>query len=413
MARLVIERKIAAVIVFISCLFYLLPMVAHGDEQADQARRTALKAFFDTQVCEACHGSTPEFNIRSARVSYDVSGHKNNGNAFYANGAGCQQCHTHEGFVEFVTKGKVDDKSYVKLPTPPGCFTCHDPHTNGNLSPRTVAPVKLIDGKQFNIGNGNLCASCHKTREEKTALVKDTPADQLPGHWGPHHGPQADMLIGTNGFEYPGKTYYSSVHATLTKNSCIECHMTYPAERFSFSSDMGGHSFSIVGEVHHQPKLNVIGCLGKCHAKVGQVIAVNPDTPSDQFWWHQTTAVYDIEAKADFDNDGKTEPLQSEIEGLLNLFVNNKGTGYLQRGELPMYKKDGSWNWTRSKQVRPAKQVAALYNYKYISEDRSRGIHNAPYTIQLLYDSIADLDPGFDTSKRNTYRPPEEYKPAQ
>ena len=59
------------------------------------------------------------------------------------------------------------------------------------------------------------------------------------------------------------------------------------------------------------------------------------------------------------------------------------------------------------------KETAALYNYKYILEDRSRGIHNAPYTIQLLYDSIEKLDPGFDVSKRNVYRPPEEYKPPE
>jgi hypothetical protein len=45
-----------------------------------------------------------------------------------------------------------------------------------------------------------------------------------------------------------------------------------------------------------------------------------------------------------------------------------------------------------------------------VAEDRSRGIHNAPYTIQVLYDTIETLDPSFDTSKRNVYKPPEEYK---
>ena len=219
------------------------------------------------------------------------------------------------------------------------------------------------------------------------------------------------MLIGTNAYEYPGKTYYNSVHSTLIKNSCLECHMSTPNGRFSFAPDMAGHSFSMVGEVHHQPKLNVTGCLGNCHSKVGQVKAVNPDTPADTFWWHQTEAVYDILAKADFDNDGKVEPLQAEIEGLLNFFVNKNGTGVLQKGELPMYKKDGNWNWTRSKDIRPEKEVAALYNYKYVLEDRSRGMHNAPYTIQILYDSLQSLDPGFDVTKRNIYRPPSEYKP--
>ncbi|MBW2064054.1 MAG: hypothetical protein JRJ03_03880 [Deltaproteobacteria bacterium] len=246
-----------------------------------------------------------------------------------------------------------------------------------------TAPATLVNGKKFDRGKGNLCASCHQARVGPE-LVKDLPANKLASYWGPHHGPEANMLIGTGAYEYPGKTYYSSVHSTLTKNSCIECHMTFPARRFSYSPGMAGHSFELVGEVHEQPKLNVAGCLGKCHAKVKQVIVKNSETPVDTFWWHQTDAVYDIEAKADFDNDGKKEPLQAEIEGLLNLFVNKKGTGYLQRGELPMYKKDGSWNWTRSKKVRPAKEVAALYNYKFVAEDRSRGVHNAKYATELL-----------------------------
>jgi hypothetical protein len=237
------------------------------------------------------------------------------------------------------------------------------------------------------------------------------PAKKIAGYWGAHHGTMADMLIGTNAYEYPDKKYYSSVHSTLTKNSCLECHMTFPDKRFGYTPAIGGHSFNIAGEIHHQPKLNVAGCLGKCHTEMKQVKSDNPDTPKKGFWWHQTGAVFATEAKADFDNDGKVEPLQAEVEGLLNLFVNTKGTGYLQQGELPMYKKDGTWNWTRSDKERPQKDVAALYNYKFVVEDRSRGIHNAPYTIQILYDSIATLDSGFDTSKRNIYRPPEEYKP--
>jgi hypothetical protein len=49
--------------------------------------------------------------------------------------------------------------------------------------------------------------------------------------------------------------------------------------------------------------------------------------------------------------------------------------------------------------------MAALYNYKFVLEDRSRGMHNAPYTIQILYDSLKALDPGFDTSARDVYKP--------
>jgi hypothetical protein len=44
--------------------------------------------------------------------------------------------------------------------------------------------------------------------------------------------------------------------------------------------------------------------------------------------------------------------------------------------------------------------MAALYNYKFILEDRSKGVHNSTYTIQVLYDSLKALDSRLDDSKR-------------
>lgn len=401
------KSKIFSLGILVSCILCITIALVyahekHGDPNK-QARKAALNAFFDKQLCNDCHGPNPVYNIRSARAGYDVSGHKKNGHAFYSNGEDCQRCHTHEGFVQYVTTGKIDEKSIIEMPTQPACFTCHDPHATGDLSLRTAKPVTLPSGKNFDMGSGNICAQCHTTRGKASDVVKDLPADKISAVWGAHHGPQADMLIGSNAYEYAGKKYSNSAHATVIQNSCAECHMAFPEKRYGLSPELGGHSFSIEGDVNHQPKLNAAGCLSNCHSKVGQVKAKNPDTPADTFWWHPSELIFDIEAKADFDNDGKVEPLQAEIEGLLNLFVNNKGTGYLQKGELPMYKPDGSWNSTKSQVLRPLKEVAALYNYKYVLEDRSRGIHNAAYTIQILYDSIESLDPKFDTSKRNVY----------
>lgn len=402
--------KSLGVAIFTACLLLVLPGLLLAEDKDLEARKTALKEFFSKGLCLDCHGAAAKYNIKSARAGYEHSVHKNGGHSFYANSDQCQRCHTHEGFIMHVNKVKVEKDSYIMSPSQPACYSCHAPHESGDLSLRSTAPVALSNGKTFDIGKGNICANCHQARRAAKKTVKAMPASKVMSHWGAHHGPQADMLIGTNAYEYPGKTYYSSVHSTLTKNSCIECHMTFPGKRFSFAPDMSGHSFNMAGEVHHQPKLNSSGCLGNCHVKMKQKKTDDPDTPTDTFWWHQTKAVFDAEAKADFDNDGKVEPLQSEIEGLLNLFVNKKGTGYLQKGELPMYKKDGSWNRTKSKKERSLKETAALYNYKFVLEDRSRGIHNAPYAIQILYDSLESLDPGFDTSKRNVYRPPEEYK---
>jgi hypothetical protein len=55
------------------------------------------------------------------------------------------------------------------------------------------------------MGKGNLCANCHNSRYKATDLVKPVEANKVAGHWGAHHGPEADMLLGTNAYEYPGK----------------------------------------------------------------------------------------------------------------------------------------------------------------------------------------------------------------
>ncbi len=91
--------------------------------------------------------------------------------------------------------------------------------------------------------------------------------------------------------------------------------------------------------------------------------------------------------------------LHLEVEGLLQMLVNSSGSGLLQRLSPPLYKPDGSWN-TVKEGKRTKTEIAALYNYKYVLEDRSRGIHNAKYAIQILYDAIESLKPGFDVTKR-------------
>ena len=110
---------------------------------------------------------------------------------------------------------------------------------------------------------------------------------------------------------------------------------------------------------------------------------------------------YNIPAGDDYDGDGYVEPAQAEVEGLLNRLVNIDGTGLLQSGPDAMFKADGNWNPSKNTDLeRSVEEMAALFNYKFFVEDRSYGVHNMPYTIQILMDSISALDSNFDTSTR-------------
>jgi hypothetical protein len=124
--------------------------------------------------------------------------------------------------------------------------------------------------------------------------VEAMDARSVSGHWRAHHGPQSDLVSGTNAYEYPGKRYSSSPHMDILADGCVTCHMSLPEGRYSSGPEVGGHSFNIVGEVHEAEKVNVSGCVG-CHEGIGQLTG---------------TQMFDIEAKADYDRDGTVEAVQ-------------------------------------------------------------------------------------------------------
>jgi hypothetical protein len=159
--------------------------------------------------------------------------------------------------------------------------------------------------------------------------------------------------------------------------------MTMPQQRYAFMPTIAGHSFRIGAEVHELPKLNNAGCLSSgCHSEMKQ--AAGKD-------------VFDRTA-ADYDGDGRIETIQEEVQGLLDRVINKQGTGLLQTMKDPLY--DAKGVFIRNKTQYPVEVVGALYNWKFVKEDGSRGMHNTKYAVQLLMDSVKVLDPKFDDSKR-------------
>jgi hypothetical protein len=110
------------------------------------------------------------------------------------------------------------------------------------------------------------------------------------------------------------------------------------------------------------------------------------------------TLFFDRRAPADHDRDGKVETIQEEVQGLYARLINPQGTGLLQTMKDPPY--DAKGKFMNNKTQYPVEVIAALYNYKFVQEDRSKGIHNTTYSVQLLIDSIKALDSSFDDSNR-------------
>lgn len=269
----------------------------------------------------------------------------------------CLGCHTSIGFIQRL-KGVNSNRDTSYLPI--NCQTCHEPH--GETTPannphmiRTLASVTFQEGTTVtNAGEGLLCMQCHQARVNAKTYASNP--NNASSRFGPHHGPQGDMLEGINGYTY-GKNIPSSAHATAVTNTCITCHMQKLPSSDPAFTHAGGHTFNV-----SSTNGDLVAACQQCHGS--------------------SVTSFDIALK-DYNGDGVIEGVQTEVKHLMDklstLLPNASGVvdGLVK---VPVPAK----TWT------PA-QMEATYNYLFIAEDKSMGIHNTAYTVGLLKASIADL----------------------
>ena len=306
------------------------------------------------QNCINCHSNSQI--ITAKQFQWEHSVHATGGN-FDHNQASCAGCHTSQGFVERVMAGTMNPSGTIEDPLPQNCYTCHQIHTTyteNDWAFTQSAPVTLwVGGQTLDFGKANLCISCHQSRPYTPALPEPgtvTDADTLnitSARYGPHHGPQGEMLPGLNGYELAGSLpYENSAHSALlannTKHACITCHMGTAQ-----AVESGGHTFRVISE---EGDINTAACV-ECHTNAGDL--------------------EDLVA----DRQGQIEAKMEELRQLL-----------IQRGLL---------NENTDLAI-PGKfvghEAGALFNYRFVQEDMSRGVHNFKYAYALLTNSIEAMN---------------------
>lgn len=327
--------------------------------------------------CISCHSNEHRDPIYAA---YDLSFHskgKTEGAVNYAGPrAACAQCHSNEGYVDFITKGSTNPTGYyglsepeiilddngtpddpsddfpelgefgeilysnnpVPVVSPISCTTCHDTHKSfdferdGNdFALRALDPVTLItDNTVIDYGGGsNACIGCHQPRREFSG---DPDGDGMffisSSHWGPHHGPQATLLEGIQGAEIAGSVPYPAVASSTHRQgaSCVSCHMG--------ATDDGSNGL---------------------HTWI----------PSD----NACTACH------------TTVP--TEVTGLA---ADMDHLGELLEAAGALHFEDGAWHPVKGNV--PINVGEAAWNFLFIYEDMSNGIHNPAYAKALISNSI-------------------------
>lgn len=296
--------------------------------------------------CTDCHGSS---QIITAKLfQWENSVHALGGH-YERNTASCAGCHTSQGFLDKLATGGTTASMDIDNPLPQNCYTCHkihDTYSANDWALTSDGPITLdVGGVTVDLGKGNQCINCHQARIPSPALP--TPGDTellniTNKRYGPHHGAQGMAFTGEGAFEI-GEGYVNSAHVTVVPDACITCHMA----SVDGGREAGGHTFRVISE---DGDINLNGCV-VCH------------TDSDAL-------------------ELNIVAVQDEIQALLT----DLGTKLNEVGII-----DDDLNYAVVPQDMTPTQVGVLWNYKYVLEDKSLGVHNYQYIKTLLENSIAAL----------------------
>ncbi|MGA2555896.1 MAG: hypothetical protein ABSG04_06430, partial [Verrucomicrobiota bacterium] len=337
-------------------------------------------------TCNQCHDD-PTHHVYGTQWLVSAHAGGQSTAATIPSGAGrdqCVMCHTAYGFVTrinndisnsvaggTITSFAATNTAYASI----NCQTCHEPHggtvpTNNPHLIRTLAAVTLGDGTVItNAGEGELCLECHHSRDGgatnnvvQYALGKATWAGG--SSFGPHDGPQGDMIEAANAITY-GLVIPSSAHRLTVSNVCVGCHMQTIASSDPGYLLSGEHTFEMKYYVTNSgvaSEVDQVAVCNKCHGGI-------------------TNFNFPVE---DYANTGTIQGVQTEVQILLNqlsqLLPNSSGVvDGTVKSSLSV-----KTNWTQA-------QLQAAYNWQFVANDGSLGVHNAPFATGLLKASIANL----------------------
>jgi len=350
-------KKLSTILFFIPVIV-LIVIIASCTKEGPQgpAGEDGINGTDGTATCAQCHNSGEAFLAKV--VQWEASVHATGGN-FERNSSSCAPCHTSMGFREVVETGETTTSATISDPTPISCYTCHKVHetyTTDDWELRTIAAVTFQQGSAtFDYGSSNLCANCHQSRPASpypdlgTGTIEFT--EDASYRWGPHHGPQSNLFAGASksGAYEVGSGYANSFHTNNFDNACKSCHMAD-----AYGDQAGGHTFAMGYEYHGSTALNTAGCLvSGCHTDEDNLLNT-------------------VEEKK-----MEIEDLMADLKDLL------EANGIMDTVAHPGYLViPGTY---------PNELAGAFYNYKFIEEDRSNGLHNYKYTKTLLENSIAAI----------------------
>ena len=316
------------------------------------------------------------------RIQFGVGHFNRDGGAFHdwdkvkEIPAVCARCHAAEGVSQYLREGKNTAQPQAR-----NAFACTNCHADMLTYARhTVAKVTFPGGATVDSGqnDSNLCMTCHQGLESMASVNKaieglplDTPDPKLK-FVHVHYFPAGATLYGNEakvGYQYPGKSYAGRFAHVPNVNTCRGCHQPHGGEL-------------------------MIDRCGACHAGVAKL--------ADLTNIRMSTA-------GDFDGNGREEGLAREVTNLHQALygaiqqyaktVGGSGIAFTKQAYPYWYRDENGNGRIDPEEVRPdnvypaytPRLLQATFNYTYVLRDPGAAYHNAPYSLQLLYDSLDSL----------------------
>jgi hypothetical protein len=331
--------------------------------------------------CIECHNNSQLIVSKQREWEQSKHGLIDAGNSFDYAGtrSSCQPCHNGAIFPLWV-KGDHDTASFYTLGLynnngNPNCRTCHSIHVKYDTTDwalTTVVPVKLLLDSTVtaDFGKGNICINCHQARTNEAANVAAAVDSYTvtSTHWGPHHGPQVIVNMALGGYEDASTGLAkptTNTHYPRVTDGCVQCHAS--------KENYQDHRYLPVAATCND---------ANCHGAGGVVrkdIVIKDSTSIGVY--------YDT-----------TRFLVDSVQVFVNRLAHELRDTLVLRGACT---NDAAAALRVSPVAAkmPKATAGAVFNLMYVLEDKSKGIHNGPYELYLLVNSLKALGVSRDLTK--------------
>ncbi|MDD2695507.1 MAG: cytochrome c3 family protein [Anaerolineales bacterium] len=297
--------------------------------------------------------------------------------------ANCAKCHSTPGYLDFLGEdgsaaGAVDKAA--EIGTTITCVACH------NTSTAAMTSVVFPSGAEVSgLGAEARCMQCHQGRASKVqvdaALEKNGLTEDLDtvnaelGFVNIHYFAAASTLYGTQtmgGYEYEGKAYdYKNDHVAGF-DTCIGCHNSHTLE---VKVDSCKTCHTGVASKEDLKKIRMQGSLVDYDGDGDVSESIASELEGLQGMLLQAIQAYAKEVAG--------SPIVYEVAAHPYFFYDTNDNGAVDEGEAASANSYKSWT---------GRMLKAAYNYQTSLKDPGAYAHGGKYMIQLVYDSIEDLN---------------------